>query len=286
MNKLHTVTFILNGCLILIGCSKNDLNNKEETAFLLKTINSNFVNEQLVGTVENQFENNKLVAQIAFAPDGSETSRTTYTYKSDGLLKNLISMDANGSINFANNIEYVNGNISRIERIRNTASPPDTLYNNMSYGTGLIEVETVNTSGQIINFVEFYLNEDQLINRQIAGGTSIVVDMQNGVPISKSFNSQTASLFFEYEYLESPLPKGPWSTYWQSIFGNFNNQILNRSLTGLSDFEQTVDLQKYLISASSSLQIEYVFNSQDLPIRIEKTFSPSLKTTIHIEYQN
>ena len=285
MSKVNLLTIVLISCILSLGCSKSDSDNGASTVFLRMT-DSNFIDDELVGTKIRTFENNKLITQDAFDPDGSLTSRFTYDYYSDGLLRELISFDANDNINFANKIQYENGNITLIERIRNTAVPPDTIYNIMTYASDIIVVESVNTRGQRLNLVQFYLNEDQLINSQVAGSTSIAVEMDEGLPISKTFTSPSTNVSFAHEYLDMPLPQAPWDTYWENIFGNFNNQILNRSLTGLSDFEPNVDLQKYLTSAGSSLRINYEFNDQDLPVRIEKTFSPSLKTIVDIEYQN
>lgn len=286
MSKINLLNIVLISCILSLGCSKSESGSGDGTVVFSKITDSNFIDDELVGTKIRTFDNDKLIAQDSFDPEGNLTSRFTYEYYNDGLLRQLISYDADGNINFANNIQYDNGNINLIERIRNTVSTPDTLYNIMTYTTDLIVVETVNTRGQRLNLVQFYLNEDQLISSQVAGSTLIEVEMEDGLPISKSFTSQTTNLGFEHEYLEMPLPMAPFNSYWTNIFGNFNNQILNRSLTGLSDFEQTVDLQKFLISAGSTLQITYEFNSQDLPIRIEKTFSPSLKTIVDIEYQN
>jgi hypothetical protein len=253
----------------------------EESIFFSKIIYENIVDGNLGARVEFQFEENKVVRGEGFGATGVLQNYTTYTYYDDGLLESLTRYNPDDSIRWINNFSYENGNLISIERIRNQFS--DIIYNNITYSNDLIENELVDSNGNRLMLAKHYLNSDGFIYKS-DNGIPAEITLEDGLPTSKIVQYPTNTLEFEHVYLDNPLPKGPWKNFWGNFYGSLNNQIV-QSGSGVISHEDTVDLTKYILSAGSQLQREYEFDVDGLPIRIEKTFSPTFKSIWEIEYQ-
>jgi len=294
--QISTILIIL----ILIGCSSSDSTfeeenettasseeqpvspeSEEESVFFSTIVYENFIDDVLVAHVEFQFEGNKVVREEGFNPDGVLQNYSTYEYGENGLLQNRTYYNPDGSVKWINNFSYENNNLISIERIRNHLS--DVIYNNITYSDNLIENELVDVNGNRMALAKHYLNSDGFIYKS-DNGILAEITLEDGLPTSKIVEYPTNTLEFEHVYLDSPLPQGPWENFWSNFYGSLNNQII-QSGSGIISHEDTVDLTKYIVSAGSQLQRAYEFDLDGLPIRIEKTFSPTFKSVWKIEYQ-
>ncbi|PIB29587.1 hypothetical protein BFP77_05380 [Maribacter sp. 4U21] len=253
----------------------------EESIFFSKIIYENIVDGNLAARVEFQFEENKVVREEGFDAVGMLQNYTTYKYGENGLIQNRTNHNSDGSIRTINNFGYENNKLVSIEIIRNQFS--DIIYTNITYSNDLIENELVDSNGNRLMLSKYYLNDDGFIYKS-DNGIPAEITLEDGLPISKIVQYPTNTLEFEHVYLDNPMPKGPWKNFWGKFYGSLNNQIV-RSGSGVVSHEDTVDLTKYIVSAGSQLQREYEFDVDGLPIRIEKTFSPTFKSIWEIEYQ-
>ena len=265
--------------------SEEQSNEEERSIFFSKISYENFIDNRVAARVEFQFQDNKVVRQEGYNPDGTLQNYSTYEYDEDELLKKLTYYNSDGSINYINNFSYQDKKLSLIERIRNNVSIPDTTYNVITYSNNLIENEFINSIGNRAFSTKYFLNSDGFIYRSDNGNIAEVT-LEDGVPISKVVQYSSNTVEFDHVYIENASPKGPWKDFWGNFYGSFNNQIVQNN-GGLISYEDTVDLSKYIVSVGSQLQREYEFNSDGLPTRIEKTFDGSLSKSIwQIEYQD
>ncbi len=265
--------------------SEEQSNEEGESIFFSRISYENFIDNAVAALVEFQFQDNKVVRREGFTPDGTLQNYSTYEYNENELLKKLTYYNSDGSINYVNNFSYQDKKLSLVERIRNSMSVPDTVYNVITYSNNLIENEFVNSNGIRAFSTKYFLNSDGVIYRSDNGNIAEVT-LEGGVPISKVVQYSSNTVEFDHVYLENTSPKGPWKDFWSNFYGSFNNQIV-QSNGGLISYEDTVDLSKYIVSVGSQLQREYEFNSDGLPTRIEKTFDRILSKSIWtIEYQD
>ncbi|NAY92259.1 hypothetical protein GTQ34_10035 [Muricauda sp. JGD-17] len=258
----------------------------EETVFFAKMSYESFRNGGLVSRVEYQFESNKLVGTQSFRPDGTLNNYKEYEYNESGLLKTRITYDSEGTAEFIESLDYVNGNLSSGRTIRNNRNVPDTLFVTYTYTNNIITAETVfSPPGEVVFYTEYDLDENGNIWRS-DNGIVAEVTLENGMPIAKSVFRPDRIDEYEHVYLESPEPKGPLAYFRRSIFGNLNNQIIVWN-GNLISYEDNVDLPLYILQVGDQLRVQYEFDSNDLPIRIEKTYNDFDRKTIwQIEYQD
>lgn len=255
----------------------------EDSILFSKISYENIIDGNVMARVEFQFEENKVIRQNGFNPNGILQNYSTYEYNNNGLLQKRIKFNADDSIDFINNFSYEDDKLVLIERIQRNLNDSLISYNEITYSGNLIENKFIGSTGTTISTTQYFIDADGFIFKS-DNGISAEIILEDGLPKSKIVERPTNVMEFEHTYLNSPLPLGPWKDFWKNFYGSLNNQIVQNS-GGLIDYEDTVDMEKYIISVGSQLQRVYEFNSDGLPVRIEKTFSNNFKSIWEMEYQ-
>lgn len=244
----------------------------------------NFFNDEQTGQFLLTFDNGKMIREELLDNSGAASERVEYQYNPQGMVSRIMRVDAMSNLRNDQLFTYDGDRLTQVESRRYSVSAPDTLYQRAAYSPNTIRVEVRNTQNELQYYNEFYLNAAGVIFRQDNGDVEVTIEYLEGLPVSKTIASSFRNEVVDYVYLDTPEAQAPWNRYWRSIYGSNNNRIVSRPLTGIIDLEDTIDLDAYLVDAGEALQITYEFNPDGLPIRVEKTFGPSLRTVWEIEY--
>lgn len=288
-------TFLTKSTLILslffctISCSESDPiidDEIEEPVFFSQISYDNIFQNEVVSSFVLNFEQNKVIREDVFNPEGTLVNYYINDYNDDGLLEKRTYYNADESVDVKLDFSYNTGKIDLIQEIRiGNREIPDTLFYKITYVGDVIQNEFTDSDDNPLGLITYTLNNEGLIYKSDDGRMTVEGTFLDGIPVSKTIVDLESSTAFDYAYLDSPEPKGPWKTFWGNYYGGFNNQIIARKV-GLYAFEYAVDLPKYISKVGDQLSREYEFDAENLPTRITTDFGAGLESIWTLEYQN
>lgn len=278
--------FVILFVVLSFSCSKTDnieneikeeiegvepIENLELSYEIFKDIQTTyFENNQVISTI-GYYENNKRVLDSVFDENNQFWLKIDRYYNAEGLTNRIVQYASISDTIADKLIDYENGKISNMSQYRKLTNGDVNSANTIvtySSSTILLEIEQNPEHGNLE--VLYSLNSEGKIYQEARGPQFIEVSYSGGLLETKSYSYNESFVEQEtFQYLQEPIPIGPWKSRMENQVGNFNNQIISSFVGGLYSIDIIVDHEKY-IESFADFNFSYNFNDAGFPIRIEK----------------
>lgn len=258
----------------LISCSGDDTtNNENSTSSLSKEIITGYYQGETTGQTIIEYSDGKITKESNYNSSGTLNYYYTSTYNTNGALENsFIYNNDNIQIGMT---KYYYDNLGRV--IKSEFDDNGTSYNkDITYnedGT----VTTIQSNGAVTTY---YINENNLVYKEVQGNYTIEVEYDGFNPASIMINGTVST----FSYHDTPT----YANIKQSMFGSYkpNNVIQDGALDAYAqDFVTKYPYKKVSQGGVEQIRYEYIFNDAGLPVKRSSYYYNELEEETEYIYQ-